>query len=489
MILHIDRKLPMVHVNLWYHVGSKNERVGRSGFAHLFEHIMFEGSKNAKQKYFVYAERDGARLFQGGVNGTTSWDRTNYFITVPSANLENVLWLESDRLATLADAIDKERFENQRDVVRNERRQGLENQPYGRWDKLIFENLFPYRHPYANDVIGTHEDLLAATVDDVKDFFRRYYTPNNASLAIVGDLDVAQTKKLVEKYFGNIPPGPALDRPPKSLPALSGPKSIAVRDRVPQERTYFAWLSPAFFDPGDAELDLVSSILTGGLSARLSRTLVYEKRLCSNVNAFQLSLEQASVFILSVTARPGASMPDIERIVTDEIAKLARDGPTQQELDRAKTKWEYEYISGLERIGGFDGKADRLNQYNVFLGDPGKFEADVARHRKPAAADIRAVVAKWLDTPKKLAVRFRPEPSERALDIALDRSKEPPLGTDRPFHAPEVSSSKLPNGMEVFVVERHDLPKVAVRLYTRAGSADDTAAQAGLATLTASTLR
>ncbi|MGD0201357.1 MAG: pitrilysin family protein [Bryobacteraceae bacterium] len=489
VILHVDRKLPMVHVNIWYHVGSKNERVGRSGFAHLFEHMMFEGSKNASKKYFVYAEQAGANLLEGGVNGTTNWDRTNYFITVPSANLENVLWLESDRMATLADAITKERFENQREVVRNERRQGLENVPYGRWIKLISENLFPYRHPYANDVIGSHEDLQAATVEDVRDFFHTYYTPNNASLAIVGDIDPVAARKLVEKYFGGIPAGVALDRPPRSLPALEGEKVIEVRDRVPQERTYFAWVTPAYFEAGDAELDLIAGILTDGLASRLSKVLVYEKRLCSDVNAFQFSREAAGGFVVRATARPGAALPEVERIITEEIARLAREGPTEAELDRAKTKWEYGFVSGLERIGGFGGKADRLNEYNTFLGDPGRFDADLARHRNPSAADIRDVATRWLNTPNRLIVRFHPEPSGRPMETALDRGKQPELGADRPFQAPEVQSARLENGLQVFVITRSDLPKVAVGLWTRAGSADDTAARAGVADLTASTLR
>jgi zinc protease len=489
VVLHVDRKLPMVHVNIWYHVGSKNERVGRSGFAHLFEHMMFEGSKNANQKYFTYAEKAGANLFEGGVNGTTDWDRTNYFVTAPSANLENLLWLESDRMATLGEVINKERFENQREVVRNERRQGLENVPYGRWIKLVVENLFPYRYPYANDVIGTHEDLQAATAEDVKEFFRTYYTPNNASLAIVGDIDVPQTRKLVEKYFGGIPAGPALDRPPKWLPRLDSPKVIEVSDRVPQERTYLAWVAPAYFDPGDAELELVATILTGGLSARLNKTLVYEKRLCSDVTAMTLGFEAAGGFVIRATARPGASVAEIERIITGELSRLAQEGPTAEELKRAQTKWEYEYVTGLEKIGGFGGKADRLNQYNVFLGDPDKFESDVARHRKPVPEDIREVVATWLAIPSKVTVRFRPETSGKPMDVVLDRSKEPPLAPDRPFQAPRVQTARLGNGMELYVVERRDLPKVAVRLCTRAGSADDGAGQAGLASLTTGTLR
>jgi zinc protease len=252
LILHVDRKLPVVHVNQWFHVGSKNERPGRSGFAHLFEHMMFQ--------YFTYAELAGANLREGGVNGTTSHDRTNYFVTVPAGNLENVLWFESDRLATLPEAITLEKLNNQRDVVKNERRQGLENTPYGRAFTLLNENLYPVRHPYANDVIGTHEDLTAASVDDVREFFRTYYTPNNLSLVIAGDFDPADAKRLVERYFGSIAAGPALDRPARGMPRLDGEKTVEVRDRVPQARVYFAWHTPAYFDPGDAELDLVTSI-------------------------------------------------------------------------------------------------------------------------------------------------------------------------------------------------------------------------------------
>jgi zinc protease len=470
-------------------VGSKNERIGRSGFAHLFEHMMFEGSKNASQKYFTYAEKAGANLFEGGVNGTTDWDRTNYFITVPSANLEHVLWLESDRVATLADAVTKERFENQREVVRNERRQGLENQPYGRWLKLVCENLYPHRHPYANDVIGTHEDLVAATVDDVKDFFRTFYTTNNLSLALSGDFDPAEARRLVEKYFGNIPAGPALDRPPRWIPVLDGERIIEVRDRVPQERTYFAWHSPAYFDPGDAELDLASIILTDGLSSRLNKVLVYEKRLCTGVSSSQVSREAASFFLVDATARPGAALAEIEPIVTAEIARLARDGPTLAELNRAKAKWDFGFISGLERIGGFGGKADVLNQYNTYLGDPNRFEADLARHRNPTVADVRDVIARWLNTRNRLLVRFRPEISGRETQAALDRAQAPPLGADRPFQAPQVRTGRLDNGLEVLLIERRDLPKVSVQLVTRSGAADDPPAKTGLAGLTVQTMR
>ena len=379
VILHVDRKLPIVHVNQWFHVGSKNEKPGRTGFAHLFEHMMFQGSKNAEGEYFTYAERAGANVFEGGVNGTTSQDRTNYFATVPSGNLENVLWFESDRLLTLTDVTTKEKLDNQRDVVKNERRQGLENQPYGRWYPLISEAVFPKGHPYSWPVIGSQEDLTNASQEDVTEFFKTYYTPNNLSLVIAGDFDPADAKKLVEKYFGDIPPGPALDRPAKWIPRLDGEKLVEVNDRVSLERVYIGWPAPEYFSAGDATLDITARILSDGLSARLNRALVYDRQIATNVTAFNVSGEISGLFVVQATARPGSKLAEIETIVTDEIARLAKEGPTAAEVERAKNKQESEFISGLERIGGFGGKADVLNQYNTFTGDPGRLEADLAR--------------------------------------------------------------------------------------------------------------
>ncbi|HVF56616.1 MAG TPA: pitrilysin family protein [Pyrinomonadaceae bacterium] len=488
VILHVDRKLPVVHVNEWFHVGSKNEKLNRTGFAHLFEHMMFQGSKNTPGEYFSYVEKAGANLFTGGVNGTTNFDRTNYFATVPSANLEFLLWLESDRVATLTDALTKEKLDNQRDVVKNERRQGLENQPYGRAFMLITENVFPKGHPYSWDVIGSHEDLTAASAEDVTDFFKTYYTPNNLSIVIAGDFDPAEARRLVEKYFGSIPPGPALDRPARWVPKLEGEKVVEVRDRVPQERVYINWPTAPFFEAGDAELDLAATILADGLSSRLNKVLVYDRQLASDVSAFQGSREIASVFTVIATARPGSSLSQIEQVITDEIARLAKSGPTPEELKRAQTKWEYRFVTGLERIGGFGGKADLLNQYNTYWGGPGRFEDDLARYRNATAESVRNVVARSLDTRNRLLVRFHPETSGRASQVALDRSKEPPIGADRRFVAPEVKAARLENGMDVFVVERRELPKVAVSLVTKAGSVGDPRGREGVAHLTATTL-
>jgi zinc protease len=488
VILHVDRKLPVVHVNQWFHVGSKNEKPGRTGFAHLFEHMMFQGSKHASEEYFVYVEKAGANLREGGVNGTTNNDRTNYFATVPSGNLELLLWVESDRLATLPDALTKEKLDNQRDVVKNERRQGLENQPYGRAFKLITENLFPAGHPYSWTVIGSHEDLTAASEDDVKEFFRTYYTPNNLSLVIAGDFDPAEAKRLVEKYFGGIPPGPALDRPSRWIPRLDGEKVVEALDRVPQARTYITWPAPEYFSKDEAPLDLASTMLTDGLSSRLQKVLVYDKQLCTNVFSFNQSNEIAGGFSIVATARPNVTLEQIEGIVTDEIARLAKEGPTPAELSRAQTKWEYQFVSGLERIGGFGGKSDRLNLYNTYLGDPGKFDEDVARYRSVTANEVRDAVANWLNTRNRLLVRFYPETSGRPSVADLDRTKQPALGTDKAFRTPEVKSAKIGNGMEIFVVERPELPKVAVTLTTKAGSVSDPAGKEGVASMVISTI-
>ena len=485
VILHVDRKLPIVHVNQWFHVGSKNEKPGRTGFAHLFEHMMFQGSGNAKEDYFTYVETLGANLQEGGVNGTTNQDRTNYFATVPSSNLETLLWLESDRLATLTEAMTKEKLDNQRDVVKNERRQGLENTPYGRWFKLVVENLYPAGHPYSWPTIGSHEDLTAASLEDVTDFFKTYYTPNNLSLVIAGDFDPAEAKRLVEKYFGSIPAGPALDRPMLWIPTLAGEKIVEAADRVPQDRVYMVWPTPTGFGPGDGDLDLASLILADGLSSRLNKALVYDRQLCTAVQAFQASSEIASWFAIIATARPGVSLEDIEKVVSHELARLGKTGPTPAELSRAKTKQEFQFVTALEGIGGFGGKADRLNQYNTYLGDPGMLEADMARYKNATTDSVRHAVGKYLDTKNRLLVRFRVEKSGRASEAAIDRSKEPPTGADKAFVAPTVQTAKLPNGMDLFVVERRELPKVGVTFVTRAGAIGDPAGKAGVAHMTA----
>ena len=485
LILHVDRKLPVVHVNQWFHVGSKNEKAGRTGFAHLFEHMMFQGSKNADDDYFQYVERAGANLREGGVNGTTDFDRTNYFATVPSGNLEFLLWLESDRLATLADALTQEKLDNQREVVRNERRQSYENQPYGRAFLLLNQNLHPAGHPYSWDVIGSHEDLMAASLDDVKEFFRTFYTPNNLSLTIAGDFDPEEARRLVERYYGSIAPGPMIERPRTWIPRLHSQKVIEVPDAVPQDRTYLCWPVPEYFNADEAPLDLLSRILSDGLSTRLNRALVYDRQLCTDVGAFNETRELSGLFGIVATARPGVALGEIETVIDAELARIAQDGATDEELTRAKTKWEHDFISGLERIGGFGGKADRLNHYNIFLGEPGMFDRDLDRYRSVTSRDLQRVASQWLAPEHRLIVRFLADAHRTAAAPAIDRAKAPNLGADRPFVAPRVEQDRLSNGMELFVVTRSDLPKVAATLVTRGGVVDDPPGREGLAHMTA----
>ncbi|HKV38392.1 MAG TPA: pitrilysin family protein [Blastocatellia bacterium] len=477
VILQVDRSLPLVHVNLRYHVGSKNEVQHRTGFAHLFEHMMGEGSKNAPSNYGTWLAKVG-----GFGNAYTFQDYTEYFETVPSGALEYALWLESDRLATLPQALTQERFDNQRDVVRNERRQRIENQPYGEAGVLLDQNLFPAGHPYAHDVIGSHDDLKAATLDDVKDFFQKYYTPNNVSLVIAGNFDVTDAKRWIEKYFGPIPPGPSLSRPVRWISKLIGNKIVEVQDRVPQERTYLAWPGPAFFEPGDIELQISASIL----KTQLSGDLVYgDPPLASDVSCDQLSMEDGSVFLVQVTARSGVPLSKIEQKVEEKIARLVKEGPSEQELEQAKNKWEYGYAEQMETL---QGRAELLNQYNTFLGTPDRFNQDVTRHREITAKEIQAAMAEWLSNTGHLAIHFHPQSSSPEMKADLDRSRIPPVQEDRPFETPGVTSARLANGLEVLVVERPGAPKISVRLMTRAGTLADPAGREGLSYMTVTTM-
>ncbi|MEQ1921933.1 MAG: pitrilysin family protein [Pyrinomonadaceae bacterium] len=489
VILHIDRKLPIVNVNQWFRVGSANERTGRSGFAHLFEHMMFQGSKNAPGEFFVMLDAAGASRHDDegngrGVNGTTGLDRTNYFSTVPSGNLEYLLWIESDRLATLADTIDQAKLDGQKLVVANERRYRYENEPYGMALSFVSANIFPLGHPYHSWPIGGEDDLTGATTDEVKAFFRRYYTPNNMSLVIAGDFEPAEAKRLVEKYFGGIAPGQALDRPVKTAAKLDGEKIVELNDRVRLERTYLAWPSPAYFDQGDADLELAGTILANGSSARLRKKLMFDASIATSVWASQYSNQLAGYFYTYVTATPGTDITEIEKLVTEEIGRLAKEGPTAEELARAKTKWEFGFVTGLEYLGGFGGKADTLNYYNTFYGDPGKLESDIGRFRNATPESVRLAVGKYLNNNNRVVVRVRPDRSIKSTAPAIDRSEIPAFGAERPFTAPAVKSAKLENGLEIFVVEKPELPKVAVSFTTRAGSAMDPAGKGGLASLT-----
>jgi zinc protease len=390
LLIHEDHRCPIVGVNLWYHVGSKDESPGRTGFAHLFEHLMFEGSEHHDRDYFYPLQQAGASL-----NGSTNADRTNYWEVVPTGALELALWMESDRMGYLLPALTASKFDNQREVVLNERRQNYENRPYGLAPMALLAALYEADHPYHWPTIGVPDDLRAATLEGVHDFFRRYYHPGNASLAVAGDVDPGAALRLVEEYFGEIPSGPA---PEKVIPrpVLASPRKLFFEDRVELPRLYLSWHSPAIFGPNDAELDLVADVLAGGKSSRLYRSLVYERRIATDVTAMQNSRELSSFFQVVVTAAPGQGLTTIERSIRDEIERVAADGPESGELERSLAQAEAHFVYRLQNVGGFGGKSDQLNAYHVFLGDPGYFERDLLRYRSATAASIRAATALYI---------------------------------------------------------------------------------------------
>ncbi len=487
VILHPDRKLPVVHVNLWYHVGSKNEEEGKTGFAHLFEHMMFEGSRNVKGSFVSFMERAGANISQGGINGTTNFDRTNYFETVPAGSLPLAIWAESDRMGYLLDAVNQENLDNQREVVKNERRQSMDNVPYGTAVEVIFQNLFPKGHPYSWHIIGSMRDLENATLEDIHQFFRTYYTPNNSVLTVAGEFDEVEAKKLVDEYFGSLPPGPPLKRHRKWEVALPAGPRIVVYDRVPQDRLYLAWPGVAYFEPDDAALDLLTSLLADGKNSRLYKRLVYDEQVASDVSAFNYSLEIAGLVGVVATARPGAELSKLERMIDEEIAKVAKEGPTAEELERLLAGQEFDFISGLERIGGFGGKADRLAMYQTFLGSPDWFHQDYQRYQRIKEKDLRTAAKKYLLEPR-LAISYLPEVSRPVDRPEPDRSVTPRLMPTPSFHVPEVSVSTLGNGLKLLVVERPEVPKVAAALLVRRGASAEPAERSGLASMTADML-
>jgi zinc protease len=401
VILSENHRLPLVAVDLWYHVGPANERAGRTGFAHLFEHMMFEGSQHVGPKmHDRFLEGAGA----SDINGTTDFDRTNYFETLPSNQLELALWLESDRMGYLLGKLDAERLANQRDVVRNERRQSVENTPYGLVEETLYHQLFPKTHPYFADVMGSHQDIEAARIDDIREFFRQYYTPNNSSLTITGDFDPAQAKAWVEKYFGSIPSGPPVPKITATTPPITAEKRVKVTDQVELPRVYMGWITPPIFQPGDPESDLLAQILGGGKSSRLYKKLVYEKQIAQDVQVQNSNLRLGSVFELQATAKPGVKPEDLEKAINEELEKLRAEGPTQAELDRARNVVETHVITSLERLGGFGGLADRLNQYNQFLHDPGYLPKDLARYDHATTADLKQIADEKLTTSSRVVV-------------------------------------------------------------------------------------
>jgi zinc protease len=390
VIVHEDHQLPMVAVNIWYHVGSKNERPGRTGFAHLFEHLMFEGSEHHDHGYFPPLQRAGGQL-----NGSTNADRTNYWEVVPTGALDLALWMESDRMGYLLPALTDQKFNNQRDVVLNERRQNYENRPYGLAGLALSSAMFAPDHPYHWPTIGSAEDIRAASLDQVREFFQTYYHPANASLSLAGDVDTEQAFDLADQYFGALPAGPAVDRVRVDA-RLADSANLVMEDRVELPRLYLSWHSPAMFAPDDAELDIVADVLAHGKTSRLYKTLVYERRVAADVSAYQHSREMGGQFQVVATASAGVALTELNTAILTAVAELANQGPTPSEIERGIAQTEAQFIYRLQTIGGFGGKGDQLNAYNTFVDNPGYFDNDRQRYFDVTGKGAAAAVTRWL---------------------------------------------------------------------------------------------
>ena len=496
VILAPDKRLPIVAVNIWYHVGAANEEPGRTGFAHLFEHMMFTGSKHIPRGL------DDRLLEAAGVvdsNASTSFDRTNYFDTLPANQLELGLWIHSDRMGYLLDALDQKALANQQDVVRNERRETMENRPYGVVDEALFHALFPEGHPYRPAIMGSHADIQSARLADVRDFFKRYYRPNNATLVIAGDFDPANARRLVQKYFGPLSRGP--DVPKRSIvtPPIVGEHRLIVTDRIELPRVDIAWLTPPAFAADDAELQIAAEILAGGKSSRLYKKLVYDLQVAQSVSADQDDYAQTSIFGVEALARPGHTNLELEAAIDAELAQLAKEGPTQPEVDRARNGIERRMFEGLEKVGGNGGRANRLNYYNQYTGDPGYLPKDIERYRRVTPDDVRRAIAKWLPNnarvvayaergEKKLApdlpaqpVEAAGQPTESINAAALWRERPPKASGAIAPRLPVPVAFRLNNGLTVYHLERSEPPIVTARLIVNAGLLANPIARPGLA--------
>lgn len=474
---------PTAAVNLWYHVGSKDEERNQRGYAHLFEHIMFEGSEHYPGDFFKHLQPLGA-----SINGSTSADRTNYFTDIPAPHVERVLAMESDRMGWLIPALDEKKLDVQRDVVKNEYRQNYANRPYGQSWRILAEAMYPPQHPYSWMTIGVMEDLDAASVDDVAAFFRRYYVPANASLAVVGDIPEDEVFAMAERYFGPIPGGSMALRPWTPAVAPDGPKVLEMVDRVELDRCHVAWHTVPQFDDRDAPLSLLADVLAKGRSSRLYRKLVLETQWAQDVSVHQSGRELAGSFGAVVTLRPGADPDAARALVLDEIASIVERGVTEEELARVKTMKASAFLFALEHAGGFGGVADRLNAYNVYRGDPSLITTDLQRFLGVTAADLRDAAAAYLhrDAPSvSLTVRGR----KPAAGIAkVDRATPPPARTPPPFRAPRPEVAALSNGLPVWVLPRRDLPTVSACVATRGGGGIQPVDRPGLAQIVASML-
>ena len=479
LLVHEDHKAPIVSVNVWYHVGSKNERSGKTGFAHLFEHLMFNGSEHFNDDWFKVLERIGAT----DLNGTTNRDRTNYFQNVPTPALDTVLWMESDRMGHLLGAVTQARLDEQRGVVKNEKRQG-ENQPYGRAWEAISAASFPKGHPYSWTTIGAMEDLDAASLDDVKEWFKGWYGAANAVLVVAGDVVADDVRTRVEKYFGSIASGPPLTRQEAWIARRTGEHRQAMADRVPQARVYLVWNTPSWDQPDSEDLELAARILSSGKTSRLYKRLVYDNQIATDVSAMQMGGEIAGQFMMTATARPGADLKPVEAAAREELTRFLEKGPTQAELDRARTEMLAAFTRGVERIGGFGGKSDVLAQGEVFGGRPDFYEARLARIAGATPARVQATARRWLSD-GVYVLEITPWKDGKVASADADRTRMPDPGTPPAPRFPDVEKAVLGNGLRIMVVSRPSIPVVNLQLVVDAGFASDPKGAAGTARLAA----
>jgi zinc protease len=482
VIVHEDHKAPIVAVNTWYHVGSKNEKPGKTGFAHLFEHLMFGGSENFHGRYIEAMERVGAT----DLNGTTNNDRTNYFEDVPTSALDYTLFLESDRMGHLLGSFDQKTLDLQRGVVQNEKRQG-ENQPYGVTEQLITDNTYPAGHPYSWTVIGSMEDLNAASMADVKEWFRTYYGPSNAVLVLAGDIDFETAKAKVEKYFGDIPAGPPIGKQEAWVAKMTGTHRGTVQDRVPQARIYKIWNVPQYGAPDADYLMLVSRCLAQGRVSRLYKRLVYDDQIATDAQATVRQNEIGSQFYITATARRGQELSKVEKEIDEELTHFLESGPEPQELQRVKTEYAAAFIRGVDRIGGFGGKSDVLARGQAFLGDPGAYKTELQRVQDASVQDLKSAARRWLSD-GVYVLEVHPYPGYKTATESVDRSKLPETGTPPELKLPKLERVTLSNGLKVILAQRHEIPVVEFRLQVDAGYAADQFASPGTASLTTALL-
>jgi zinc protease len=478
LIVHEDHKAPIVAVNIWYHVGSKNEKRGRTGFAHLFEHLMFNGSENYKGEYFSPFERAGAT----DQNGTTNEDRTNYFENVPTNALDMALWMESDRMGHLVGAIDQAKLDEQRGVVQNEKRQD-ENEPYGTVWEFLTPRLFPPNHPYSWTTIGSMEDLSSAKLEDVKEWFQTYYGPANAVLVIAGDVDPKVAREKVEHYFGDIPSGPPVGRQDAWIAKRTGSQRGVLQDRVPQARLYRVWNVPGWGSADGEYLGLLGRVLSAGKTSRLYKRLVYDDQIATDVAAYVDTREIGGLFVIQATARPGDDLTKVERAVNEEMARLLRTGPTPAELARVKTDFRADLIRGIERIGGFGGKSDVLAQGAVFTGRPDLYKVRLQRVASATTVDLQRVAKQWL-ADGDYTLEVRPFPNYQTATAGADRSKVPEPGAPPAAKFPDLERATLSNGLKIVLAERPSVPQVRFDLLLDAGFAADQSAEPGTANMT-----